>query len=168
MNTLRKEELIEYIKENFSYDQDAGIVTRLVNRASGKAGPASTKKDNRGYLLVKCKGQRMLQHRLAWILMTGHWPDGEIDHINGVRNDNRWINLRCVSKKENRMNKEIYKNNKSGAIGVNWHKVTGKWVASIKADGKCIHLGVFNELSDAVSARKRAEKNMVITIIMED
>ena len=87
-----------------------------------------------------------------------------IDHIGGreTRNDNRKENLRIPPEEYgfqsyNNMNKQIQSNNTSGQSGV-WLKSTGKWEASIRVNKKRIYLGVFENLNDAVSARKAAEK----------
>ena len=151
--------LIEDVKRQFSYDPNTGVITRLVDRANGKAGPVVSSPDNRGYLRIRCGDRRQIaQHRIAWLLMTGHWPTEEIDHINGIRTDNRWSNLRSVSRVENQHNRKLPTNNKSGVHGVCWHKSLGKWVAQIRLNEKIKHLGCFSSIDDAIEARKIAEK----------
>jgi hypothetical protein len=97
-------------------------------------------------------------HRVAWAIYFGTWPDGEIDHINGIRADNRISNLRDVAGGENRLNMKRNRRNTSGTSGVSWFPRTRKWHAKIKYRNKQIHLGYFSDLADAVSARKAAEK----------
>lgn len=101
-------------------------------------------------------------HRIVWALYTGKWPDGEIDHINHDRADNRISNLRDISKKENAKNKIMRSDNASGVCGVSkiierghWR---GYWQAGIGIDGKRLHLGRFTNFDDAINARKTAER----------
>ena len=81
-----------------------------------------------------------------------------IDHINGIRSDNRKSNLRIVNRTENNMNRKIQRNNTSGCTGVYWSDYRNRWVACIELFGKHIHLGVFKKYDDAVKARKNAEE----------
>lgn len=59
-----------------------------------KTGAIAGTRNNHGYIRIQVQGRRITAHRLAWFFMTGAWPDGEIAHINGIRDDNRWANLR--------------------------------------------------------------------------
>jgi len=102
----------EYAKRHFSYDPLSGIIFRIAPtiRSDGRSYTRCVTqpvgwKNPRGYLDVKSKGLgRVKLHRLAWLLQTGSWPSNEIDHINGVRDDNRWSNLRDVSRAVNMQN----------------------------------------------------------------
>jgi len=86
------------------------------------------------------------------------WPE-QIDHINGVRSDNRMVNLRSVSRKENGRNQKKPVTNKSGMPGVRWGKVIGKWTSCIVVDRKIICLGSYRHFEDAAAAKKLAEKH---------
>lgn len=109
-----------------------------------------------GYVHTRVLGRSYKLHRLAWIMSHGEWPD-EVDHINGVRSDNRLINLRNVSRLENMKNKRPYKANSSGVTGISWHKTTQKWIAKIRVNRKDYHIGIFDEIADAALARKQFE-----------
>ena len=98
------------------------------------------------------------KHRVIWAIVYGVWPE-VIDHKNGDPLDNRINNLRSVSQRENKMNTRLYANNKSGCIGVHWTSKVGKWTAAIKINGRKKHLGDFEDLSAAISARREAERN---------
>ena len=89
-------------------------------------------------------------------MVYGEWID-EVDHIEGTRNDNRLAKLRDGSNGQNRKNIKLPRNNTSGAIGVSWVKNINKWRAYINFDGKRIGLGCFDDINDAVFARKSAE-----------
>lgn len=110
-----------------------------------------------GYKTGRIFGSQFLAHRVAWTIYYGAPPLANIDHINGIGSDNRIINLRDVSQKENLRNSRRASNNTSGHAGVSFHKQAGKWQAGIKIDGKRIGLGLFATLEEASAARKDAE-----------
>lgn len=87
-------------------------------------------------------------------------PNGEIDHINGIRSDNRLCNLRDVSALENRRNSALHGRNKSGVSGVRKRtdRKGERWIARVYLDGKAIHLGSFDTFDAAVTARRGAER----------
>lgn len=86
------------------------------------------------------------------------WPPQMLDHINGVKSDNRIANLRSADHAKNAQNLKRTANNTSGAIGVVWHKLGKKWQANIVVGKKTIYLGLFEDFNDAVAARRAAEK----------
>jgi hypothetical protein len=95
-------------------------------------------------------------HRIAWAMTYGEWPD-VIDHVNQIHDDNRIANLRSVSVEENRKNVPLYRNNKSGVMGVSRFGKTGKWRASVGDSSKASSfIGSFDSLEDAVAARQKA------------
>lgn len=133
-----------------------GEIKRWNGRYAGK--PAMTIRTKSGHLRGDINGVKFYAHRVAWAIHYGAWPDDEIDHINGVADDNRIDNLRAADKSVNMRNQRLKKTNKSGAHGVFWSKHINRWKASIYADGRSIHLGCFVDFADAFSARKEAEK----------
>lgn len=124
-------------------------------RWAGK--PAMTSANNGGYLRGPCMGIYVQAHRAIWAIVTGHWPEGQIDHVNGVRDDNRWCNLRVVDHKENAKNAKRRATNKSGFNGVYWHADRHKWRAQISADGRKVCLGYYDDFDEAVRAREKAD-----------
>lgn len=110
-----------------------------------------------GYVELQCKRWRLYGHRVAWCLTHKEWPKGQLDHINGVRDDNRIENLRAVTNKENHKNMKRHKDSTSGVTGVYWNKRAKKWQAYICVSSKQLYLGVFKYLVDAETARKEAE-----------
>lgn len=164
----------QYIIECLSYDPDTGMlfwrerpVCHFVGRRrsaahiaaninSTRAGqPAFTAMAN-GYYTGAIDGRNYRAHRVIWKLVTGEEPDN-IDHIDGDRANNRWINLRSVDRHENCKNACLRSDNTSGVIGVHWSTSRKKWVAQIKAHDKLVNLGRFDSRDDAVRARKAAE-----------
>lgn len=113
-----------------------------------------------GYKTVSVGGVKYYAHRLAWFIHYGEWPKHQIDHINGERGDNRISNLRDVTNRENSKNKRLRSDNTSGHIGVYWHKRANKWMASIKGDERQIHLGLYENKEDAISARVKAANSL--------
>lgn len=109
-----------------------------------------------GYIRVRLHGESYLAHRVIWCLHHGRWPIEQIDHINGIRHDNRIENLRECTVAENRLNVQKA-NNDSGVVGVTWAKKEGNWRASIKVNGKGINLGHFTDLNEAIACRRAAE-----------
>lgn len=107
----------------------------------------------RGYIF----GVKFWAHRVCYAIFFGKWPSGQIDHINGIKSDNRIINIRDVSCSENLKNKRLQRNNTSGVCGVYFYKPTEKWGASIKLNKRSKHLGYFHKIEDAIAARKAAE-----------
>jgi hypothetical protein len=112
----------------------------------------------RGYRQVIIDCQNYLEHRIIWLYVFGAWHDGEIDHLNGARDDNRISNLRAVDKSLNMRNARRPSRNTSGHIGVTWDAWSGKWKAQIAINGKNQSLGRYLLKSDAVAARKRANE----------
>lgn len=149
-------------RSRFVYEPSSGVFTRRIACRTSPAGSAvgSILKDSSGntYLTIWINGRNVAAHRLAWLYMTGSFPELTIDHINGDGTDNRWENLRCVSKLENNRNKRLFRKNKSGVCGVAFHKRDRKWMASIRVDRRLIHLGTFVNKDDAIDARRRAER----------
>ena len=110
-----------------------------------------------GYVRVVVGKKSYLAHRLVYFMETGVMPT-EIDHINRNKTDNRFCNLREVSRNENALNKGMYKCNTSGYRNVNKH-TCGKFEASFRRNGKRIYVGLFDtpEIANAALIKKLAE-----------
>lgn len=121
------------------------------------AGKRADSKTPFGYRCVQPFYDKIQAHRLAWAWQHGAWPAGEIDHINGVRDDNRLVNLRVVVPQENRRNSALRSDNTSGRVGVTFDRSRNRWHASITIQGRAVHLGRFISFADACAARERAE-----------
>lgn len=106
-----------------------------------------------GYIRIKVKRVSYRAHRLAWLYMTGETPDAQIDHINGIRDDNRFANLRLADSKENQRNAKLRKV-ASFAKGVSAYRK--KFRASIKFNGKSIHIGYYSTIDEAAHAYNKA------------
>lgn len=153
----------ERVKELFNYDPKTGVLIRKTGSNVGRyrysvGDTADYIHAASGYKRVSFDNSRYRSHRIIWLLVKGYLPPDKMDHINGVRHDNRWGNLRIVSTSENNRNLKISKRNTSGVIGVGFYKARSKWAATICVNGRSVHLGYFKEKKDAINVRKEAEK----------
>lgn len=146
------------LKELLHYDPDTGVFTWKVSPTNNvKVGDVAGCRYPEGYIKVHFKGKPYRAHRLAFLYMTGEWPKDQVDHINHIRDDNRWRNLRDVSHQENHRNMTRQKNNTSGVTGVYWEKAKKKWCAQKIAGHKSAATTVIydeppeEEISDALS-----------------
>jgi len=135
----------EYLKQLLSYNQDTGDffwLVKLSNRIKigDVAGYVNT---HDGYVYIKIDNKMRKAHRLAWLYMTGSFPEFNIDHINNIRSDNRFENLRSCTQSENMCNRGKTLKNTSGYKGVSLHSKTGKWRARIRKSGKTYSLGLY-------------------------
>jgi len=151
----------EYLKKVFEYNPETGILkwkkrldtTDTINtKYSGKE--AGFKSKN-GYIRIGINGKTYAAHTIAYCIHFGKWVD-QIDHENHIRNDNRILNMKPCSMMENEKNKKLFKTNTTGHCGVYARK--NRFRAIIVSDNKRIHLGYFDNIDDAVKARKKAEK----------
>ncbi len=139
------------LKELLHYDPETGLFTRFSGNVAGTIRPD-------GYVRITLAREPYYAHRLAFLYMTGYFPANDVDHINHIRGDNRWENLRVVTKSENHKNRQLTSHNTSGVVGVSWHKSTNKWIARIGREGQQTHLGLFATIEEAAAARAKASK----------
>ena len=120
--------------------------------------------DSRGYAYFSYCGQDVYLHRLltntALFFDTRDKDIEIIDHINRNRCDNRIENLRMIKKSENPVNCSVYSNNKSGHKGISWLERLRKWQVNIQYKNKNHYIGVFENIDDAILARKQAEQDV--------
>ena len=142
------------LRELISYDPETGIFQWKTRRRGRLLSGHVGDRTRSGYLRVGISYQRYLLHRLAWLYMTGEWPKDQIDHINRIRADNRFANLREVTNGENQQNMvRAKRQNKTGLLGA--HKANpaaGKgYYARIAVNGKTIQLG-YHKTAEAAHA----------------
>lgn len=109
-----------------------------------------------GYRQINLFGKNYKEHRLAWFYVHGYWPE-VIDHINHVRDDNRISNLREVTRSENARNLSKIANN-TGIPGIWYNRKTGRYVSSIKLNGKKVFQKTYSESELELAERERKEK----------
>ena len=147
----------DYLKSKLQYDKDTGIFVWKNSARGIKKGAVAGSISDQGYVVIRIDYKIYRAHRLAWLYMTGNFPKYEIDHINGIRSDNRFENLRDVTRSENKKNVGKYKTNVSGVNGVRWYAPLQKWHVQIQCNSVKIHIGYYSDLNDAISARIKAE-----------
>lgn len=144
------------IRGCLAYSPDTGHITWL--RSSGRAAAGSSAGcEANGYLQIRIKTKLVYAHQVAFYLMTGAWPLGHVDHINGNGLDNRWANLRLVDRQTNARNCAKSKANTSGVTGVTWDRRKQKWMSKITVNGKTLFLGYYTCIESAAAARREAE-----------
>ncbi|MCA7635099.1 HNH endonuclease [Escherichia coli] len=154
------------INELYEYNSETGLFIYKRRESvrecwnSTYAGKIAGSIDEKGYVRISVNKKVCRAHRIAWISFYGSEPDGEIVHINGIKSDNRICNLRVVDDKQNSRNRKKPINNRSGVIGVAYYKKNKKWGAYINSDNKKIFLGLYDDISLAVNARKLAESRL--------
>jgi hypothetical protein len=141
------------------YDQDTGLFQWMAcprrATATGYAGCI----DKAGYCVIRIRGKGYKAHRLAWLYTFGEWPKQFIDHINGVRADNRIVNLRDVPLRINSQNKSRHRTGRKAGV-TSPCKRHPKWVASIQVNGKEIYLGSFDTEAEAYSSYQKAVNDL--------
>lgn len=138
------------------YDPQTGIFTRRIGTGKGAAkGAIAGTLTSAGYVAICLHQRRLFAHRLAFVFMTGAYPPGIVDHINGHKSDNRWENLRVADKVANAGNAKGHADAQIPLKGVS-RAPGGKFRASLGVRGRQIHLGVFTNPCDAHAAYAKA------------
>lgn len=148
------------LQQLFNYNPETGIFTRLVATSNfTKAGHVAGTLSKNGYLYMMVDRKNYMAHRLAWIYVYGEFPKNEIDHINGIEDDNKISNLRDVDKFINMQNEvRVRKNNACGLMGAHFRKERNKWVAQLRVNGKSRRFGSFNTPEEAHHAYLKAKR----------
>lgn len=149
---------INELRRLLAYDAETGRITWRVPSNRRKIGDEAGCFDKHGYRRVTVGGKGYGGHVIAWALHHGKWPEKFMDHINGVRDDNRICNLRLATPTENAYNRKMFSTNTSGRRGVTWNACCNKWQAGIKKDGKNHYLGLFTDIEEAAEAYRVAAR----------
>lgn len=132
------------------YETSSGMFFRDGKRAGHK--------HSSGYRYLCYKRTQYREHTLAWFFLKRVWPKDQIDHVNGIKDDNREWNLREATNSQNQMNSPIYKTSTTGFKGVS--KKGNKFQSQIGINGKNYYLGLYDSLEEAVEVRKRKEEEV--------
>ena len=149
----------ERLKELLEYNPDTGIFKWKVSRRNTRKG-ATAGTVNHGYIRIQIDGKIYMAHRLAYLYMTGNFPEHQIDHDDRTRNNNKWLNINSATQSQNMQNR----NDNNKVIGVYWHKEKEKYFAlGIKVNGNSPWLGYYHEEWEAICVRKSWENNQINT-----
>lgn len=154
--TITQEEL----KKILNYDPDTGEFVWRINICNVRTGDVAgnvAKSGTKIYRFIMINYKNYRAHRLAWLYVHGEFPENHIDHIDGNGCNNKLQNIRQVTRFQNQKNMRRSSSNKSGVTGVYFRKDTRAWCVQITANLKKITIGCFNNIFDAVCARKNAE-----------
>lgn len=146
--------------DNIAYDPETGVFRSISNRRNVHVGDIVGASDRQGYKVTTVFKNPVKLHRAAIAFETGEFPKGQVDHINGVKDDNRIVNLRVVTNSQNKQNITKPINNTSGLMGVSFHKASGKWRATIKLEGNSKHIGLFDTKERAYEAYMKDKSNL--------
>ena len=146
--------LAEYVRTHWTYNPETGVVSGRGGRPIGKK-----RKDGGLDCTVRFPDTgvvtAVLLHRAAWLLKTGEWPVVGIDHKDGDRSNNRWLNIRDATQSQNRQN---LKGVSAKGVLRGCTPYYRKWKAQIKApDGKHHYLGLFPTQEEAHAAYCKAK-----------
>jgi hypothetical protein len=153
----------ERLRELLHYAPETGAFTwRARSRNGVQVGAVAGCGHGEGYWFIGIDGRRYFAHRLAWLYVHGAWPTADIDHINGVRNDNRIVNLRDVTRSVNLQNQRRAPNHNksSGLLGASFNARKLKWKSTIGVGGKPRHLGFFATAQEAHAAYVAAKRDV--------
>lgn len=150
------------LKELFHYNPDTGIFTRIKTTCWRVAvGQTLVRRDKDGYFIASIDYRNYRAARLAFLYMTGSWPQHLVDHIDGCRSNDAWGNLREATAKQNGQNRTVgEKGSTSPLLGVNWDKARGKWLSRIALNGKAKNLGRFDTPEEAHAAYVKAKREL--------
>lgn len=150
----------ERARELFDYDQSTGVLAwKMQPRKRYKPSLTAGYKRKDGYLTTQADGRAYLNHRIIWLLVIGSWPSEQVDHVNGIRNDNRIGNLREATHSANCENRRLAAaNNPTRYLGVSLHKQSKKYQASIRVNGRQMYLGLFSTAEAAYAAYLTAKR----------
>jgi hypothetical protein len=151
---------IETLLSLLTYDPETGVL-RWKKNMGGKANAGSVAGHikSTGYCSIGLLCREHPAHRLAWAIHHGEWPAGEVDHINGIRSDNRIQNLRDVSRAVNAQNQRAaHRDNLGGVLGAS--RFRDRWRSQIWHAGKRVHLGIYATKEEAHAAYVTAKRQL--------
>jgi hypothetical protein len=139
-------------KKLFYYD-DGDLIWRARHGPRAAPGSIAGRIESKGYRQVCIEGTYYLVHRVIWEMHNSTITNGlMIDHINGIKDDNRIENLRLCTASQNLHNTPKRRNNTSGYKGVSWEERKQQWSAKIRLNGGSKHIGYFDTAEEAYEA----------------
>lgn len=151
---------LDRLRELLHYEPSAGVFVRRARTSQNmRTGDVAGTLMKSGYCQIGLDGRYYYAHRLAVFYMTGRWPTAQVDHIDGVRANNRWSNLREATAAMNQQNlRRAMKNSRTGLLGVS--PSFGKFEAAIMAGGRKHRLGRFDTPQEAHAVYIAAKRKL--------
>jgi hypothetical protein len=153
----------DQLRAILDYEPDTGLFiwkalpsAEKKNTWAGRRAGCRKKGAGHDYIVIRINYQLYRAHRLAFLWMTGKWPEFEGDHIDGDGTNNQWLNLRDATSSQGKMNTRKRSDNTSGYKGVWFEKRRNHWIAQIEADGQRIYIGAYPTPEAAKLARDAA------------
>ena len=148
----------ERLREVLNYDPATGIFTwRVLKGPRAPMGAIAGSFNAEGYAQIRIDRVRYFAHRLAFLYVEGVMPPAQVDHVNRVPSDNRYVNIRKATQAENNQNISLSTKNTSGLMGASWNRTQKKWESRIRAKGKKLNLGLFDTAEEAHAAYTQAK-----------
>lgn len=162
MPNVAKSITLSEVKRHLYMDSD-GKFRRKISHVKARLHEIAGGIDAKGYEIISLNSLKYRAHRLYYMYYHDieELPDDVyIDHVNGIKNDNRKENLRISTHAQNCQNGKITIRNTTGSIGIYWHKRDKKWTAAIGHENKLINLGYFSNREDAEFAYSEAARRL--------
>ena len=146
--------MVDELRRTYNYDKDTGIFSRKILKPGpkGAVGTILGTIDKDGYLTMRFSGKTYKLHRLAWLYVYGEFPDGEIDHMNRVRNDNAINNLRVTTRSENCLN--------NAGKHICYRKRSKRYEINFRVDGKQKYFGSSKDRDTAIALAEKVRKKL--------
>lgn len=149
------------LREVLAYSPLTGEFRWKVDHSRVRRGDIAGTPQHNGYWSIKVDQQKYMAHVLAWVYITGEWPQGEIDHGDENKRNNAISNLSDVTRAQNQQNQsKSHRDNRTGYRGVTMHARSVKYHARIQKDGREKSLGYFATIEEAAAAYKAAKEEI--------
>lgn len=154
-----QEELCKEIRNRFLYDKYTGLFIYKVDIAAMKIGDIAGQINTNGHRQITINENTYMAHNLAWLYITGIYPeDFIVDHIDGNYDNNKWTNFRKCNNSQNQGNAKLRDDNKTGYRGVHFDKRKRAYIAQITINKKRIWLGQRSTAREAYEIYLKAAK----------
>lgn len=152
----------EYLQTILRYEPETGYWYWLQSRGRVMQGQRAGSYSSLGYLYIKISGQSHIAARLAWLYITGAWPEDEIDHIDRNPSNDVWDNLREADRTDNTRNR--VKIGVSGYPGVYKHRQNDTWIAQYNNN----YIGSYSTIEEAATARSEYMQERGLSLTVSD
>lgn len=152
----------EFVRSILRYNRRTGIFVWRVDQTEHSRKGDVAGRDVGGYIRININRTNYYAHRLAWLYVTGDWPDNKIDHRDGDGTNNVFKNLRDATHRVNMQNQRRARsdNKLTGVLGVALHRKSGRFIAGISINGRRKFLGYHDTVEQASTAYLTAKRKL--------